>query len=400
MSKLYLQRLLSRRQFFIGGISTATAIATLFLTKLQVLSYLIYPFKSEAGKLADLQSRKFVVVGKKSLQQRARSKGIIYGAFPEADDRKFAKDSEFRSKLVSECKMMPVGTYWYTHRPKPDTFDFTSSDYFVKFGTENKLLMRGHPLVWHEFLPDWVAATVTKDNAKQILTNHVETIVKRYAGKIHSWDVVNEGIDISKGRRADGIRNSLWMKFLGADYLDIAFRTAAKADPRAKLVYNDFGVEYDSAGYDEKREAILNLLQRLKSNGTPIYALGIQSHLFGDRHPFKPRKFQEFLKNVASLGLKIMITELDVEDRHLPKDIAQRDRLVAAAYEDYLAVALAQKAVVSVTTWGLSDRYTWLAGHNFRADKAEKRPLPFDRNLKPKLAWNAIARAFDRAPKR
>jgi endo-1,4-beta-xylanase len=345
------------------------------------------------------QPRRFTIVGKKSLQQRAKAKGIIYGAFPEADDRAFAKDRQLQSHFIRECATMTMGTFWFTHRPNPTTFDFTSSDYFVKFARANKIQLRGIPLVWHEFLPDWLNGTLNSSNAQQILTNHVETIVQRYAGKMHSWDVVNEAIDVGD-KRPDGLRNTPWLKFLGVDYIDLAFRVAAKADPRAKLVYNDFGVEYDEPGYDNKREAILNLLQRLKSKGTPIYALGIQSHLYGDRNSFNPAKFTEFLKNVASLGLKIMITELDVVDNKLPQDIEQRDRIIAGAYEDYLTVALAQKAVISVTTWGLSDRYTWLAGNSPRADKAALRPLPLDRNYKSKLAWNAIARAFDRAPKR
>jgi endo-1,4-beta-xylanase len=103
---------------------------------------------------------------------------------------------------------------------------------------------------------------------------------------------------------------------------------------------------------------------------------------------------------VASLGLKIMITEMDVTDDKLPVDIDLRDRIIAGAYEDYLSVALSEKAVISVTTWGLSDRYSWLSSTRPRSDKAAVRPLPLDRNFKSKLAWNAMARAFDRAPKR
>jgi endo-1,4-beta-xylanase len=95
-----------------------------------------------------------------------------------------------------------------------------------------------------------------------------------------------------------------------------------------------------------------------------------------------------------------MITELDVTDNKLPLDSNKRDNIIAGVYEDFLSTALAEKSVISVTSWGLSDRYTWLADKKPRDDRAAVRPLPFDRNLKPKLAWNAIARAFDRAPKR
>jgi endo-1,4-beta-xylanase len=241
--------------------------------------------------------------------------------------------------------------------------------------------------------------TLTSKNAEQILTQHIDTLVRRYAGKMYSWDVVNEAIDISD-KRSDGLRNTPWLKFLGSNYLDLAFRLTATADPRAKLVYNEFGVEYDTPGDDAKREAVLNLLQQLKSQGTPIYALGIQSHLSGDRQNADFSKFRSFLRSVASLGLKIMITELDVTDDKLPLDFNRRDRVIAGIYEDYLSVALTEKAVISVANWGLSDRYTWLSGFRPRADKANVRPLPFDREYRPKLIQQAIARAFDRAPVR
>lgn len=95
-----------------------------------------------------------------------------------------------------------------------------------------------------------------------------------------------------------------------------------------------------------------------------------------------------------------MITELDVEDQGLPVDVSARDRRIAGVYEDYLSVVLDEPAVVAVLTWGLSDRSTWLSTYAARDDKAPVRPLPFDSNLKPKLARNAIARAFDRARER
>lgn len=399
MIKFSGNRLLSRKRFLTLGISLTTAVSILSLSKLKALSYLIYPFKKDRDRVVDRKPRKFIVVGKKSLQQRAKAKGLIYGAFPQADIPTFARDRKLQSHLIKECAMITLGSFWASTRPNSTTFNFTEPDYYAKFAATNKLLVRGIPLVWHEYLPEWLLKTITDQNAEQILTKHVQTIVRRYAGKMHSWDVVNEAIDVGDDR-SDGLRKTVWLKHLGTDYIDLAFRVAAKADPKAKLVYNDFGVEYDTPGDEGKRQAVLNLLQKLKSNGTPIYALGLQSHLSGDLNSFNPNKFREFLKNVASLGLKIMITELDVTDHKLPANITQRDQIVAAAYEDYLAVALAEKAVISVTTWGLSDRYTWLSDSKPRADKIAVRPLPLDREYKPKLVWKAIARAFDRAPKR
>jgi endo-1,4-beta-xylanase len=107
-----------------------------------------------------------------------------------------------------------------------------------------------------------------------------------------------------------------------------------------------------------------------------------------------------FLRDVASLGLKVMITELDVIDQKLPLDINVRDRTVARVYEDYLSIVLDEPAVIAVVNWGLSDRSTWHLQFNPREDKAPVRPLPLDAQLKRKLDWNAIARAFDKVSRR
>jgi endo-1,4-beta-xylanase len=188
---------------------------------------------------------------------------------------------------------------------------------------------------------------------------------------------------------------------LGPNYIDLAFHTAASADPNAMLVYNDFGVDYDTGRDEAKRNAILKLLERLKKQGTPVDALGIQAHLQADSHrDFNASKFSAFLRNVADLGLKILITELDVVDQKLFAAKETRDRIIAGIYEDYLTVALQEPAVISVITWGLSDRYTYISESHPRTDGDFPRPLPLDQDLNPKLAWNAIARTFDYAAKR
>jgi endo-1,4-beta-xylanase len=159
-------------------------------------------------------------------------------------------------------------------------------------------------------------------------------------------------------------------------------------------------LEYNTSEHEAKRTAVLKLLERLKSKGTPVHAFGMQSHLLGHETRFNPQKLRDFFRNVASLGLKIMITEMDVADKSLPLDIQVRDRIVAGVYEDYLSVALDEKAVIAVITWGLSDKYSWLNEFQPRPDRKPVRPLPLDAQMQPKLAWNAIARAFDHAPKR
>lgn len=118
------------------------------------------------------------------------------------------------------------------------------------------LLLRGHPLLWHKALPNWLEETLNQENTRNILINHIQTIVQRYAGRIHSWDVVNEAIYPEHGRY-DSLRITRWLKFLGPNYIDTAFHLAAAADPQALLVYNDYGLDYDTPKADAKRNAVL-----------------------------------------------------------------------------------------------------------------------------------------------
>jgi endo-1,4-beta-xylanase len=393
MIKFSRNSLISRRQALQIGISSITALAVLSLSNLKVLSYLIYTLTGQ--KIKNSSQRNFTVVGKSSLRQRARAKGLIYGAHPQTNHQGFARDPKLRSSFVQECDLIVAACFWNRIRPSVSTFDFTEIDYFAKFAASNKLLLRGHPLIWYKDFPDWFSTTINQQNAEKIFTNHIQTVVRRYAGRMHSWDVVNEAIEPGD-KLANGFRKSPWLDFLGTDYVDLAFRIAARSDPKALLSYNEWGLEYS----EERQDGVFKLLERLKAKGTPVYALGIQSHLYADRHDFNPTQFKKFLRNVSKLGLKIMITEMDVVDKNLPMDLVQRDRLVAGAYEDYLNLLLAEKSVVAVVNWGISDRYTWLAEVEARPDKSPVRPLVLDRDLKPKLAWNAFARAFDRAPKR
>ncbi|MCG6550785.1 MAG: endo-1,4-beta-xylanase [Candidatus Magnetominusculus sp. LBB02] len=337
------------------------------------------------------------VLGEASLQERASKKGLIYGAAVGFHPLK--NDSGLAGSLVRECGVIvPEGALkWDTLRPEADKFDFTQADYMFDFARKNNLLFRGHTLVWHEALPKWLGSVVTGNNAEQILLSHIAEVVGRYAGKIHSWDVVNEPV-APWDNQPDAMRNTPWFRLLGQSYIDIAFNAAKEADPNAMLMLNMNHVEY---GKDVRtRSATLKLLSRMKKSGTPVHALGIQGHLNMEGESFNPKAFRAFLGDVAGLGIKIMITELDVADNDFPKDIHIRDRMVADRYEEFLSAALDERAVIGVLTWGLSDKFTWLSKVRPRTDKAAVRTLPLDDNFDRKLAWKAIARAFDNAPNR
>ena len=404
---------LGRRELFLS-IAGASAIASILTGKDKLTGD-----RDEKFAIVETKQRNLARVRDVGLRYKAAAKGLVYGAFPEGSATEIASDDQFKLHFIRECGLMAVGDVWQGIHPEIDRFTFDEIDYFANFARDNNLAVKLDIAVWHEFLPPWLMAKFSDRQTRpaeieKILSNMVQTVGKRYGERIHSWSVVNEAINVKDGR-GDGFRDTLvsgsmdgkkypsWLHFLDDRYVEIAFRAAAAAAPQATLLYNDFALEYDTREEERKRNEVLEMLAKLKSKGTPIHALGVQAHLnasMNDR--FNQEKYRQFLRDVASLGLKIQITELDVADKWLPKDLdlKTRDLLVAQAYYDYLSAALEEPAVDTVVTWGLSDRYTWLSWFAPHEDGTLVRPLPLDEQLNRKLAWNAIAEAFDNAPQR
>ncbi len=356
--------------------------------------------QKQSGKLVDQDnqaqlSTSFTIEGESSLKERAAAKGLIYGA--AGSYSALSSNPEFAAKFAQECAMLvPENSLkWLTLRPSREQFNFNQGDWLAQFADRHDMLFRGHTLVWNQSLPQWFQNNVNKGNAESLMREHLQVVMKHYAGKVHSWDVVNEAIFPQHGR-ADGLRLTPWLQTLGPNYIDLAFEIAAEMDPQAMLVYNDTRMAHDTPENESRRTNVLKLLERLKSRGVPVHALGLQAHLWGwGKVPFlEPKRMRAFLHEVAQLELKILVTELDVADNQLPADPQIRDRLVAGAYEDYLSVVLDEPAVIAVLTWGLSDQYTWRSKWP-RGDGNPVRPLPLDAQMNRKLAWNAIARAFD-----
>lgn len=315
--------------------------------------------------------------------------GKLFGS--AADREVLSRDPDYRAVLIDECSMVtPENSMkWERLRPEPNGFFFDNADWLVDFATASELSVHGHTLVWHRQLPAWLDDSMNSGNAEKVLIDHIETVAGRYAGRMHSWDVVNEVI-APEHDRSDGLRLTPWLKHLGPDYIDLAFHTAAAADPNAILVYNDFGLDYDDHHSETKRQHVLDLLAGLLAKNAPMQALGLQAHLSADLPPnFKA--LDQFLHDIADLGLDVMITELDVSDQALPKDIALRDCLVADTYRAFLDVVTRHEHVISITVWGLSDRYTWLNEFAPRDDGEPVRPLPLDDDMNRKPAWAAIS---------
>ncbi|MGY2700561.1 endo-1,4-beta-xylanase [Nocardioides sp. HB32] len=341
-----------------------------------------------------------------SLYQAALAKGIRYGSSaatwqvqPDAAYAAlYARESGF---LLTEDDLL-----WYRLKPTKDSpLDFTYGDQIVSFATSNAQPVLAAHLVWDEGLGDgWeqdALYNLSTQEARDLLFPTIQQEVAHYRGQVKAWVVANE---VTDGRRKDAHgfwTVNPWYQTIGPTYVEEAFNLAHQQDPNALLLINDFGFETGSDAAS-RRTSMLAAIDYLKSKNVPVHAVGIQAHLNanGFARSFDTTAYRTFLANIAARGLSIFITELDVQDDGLKADVASRDAGVADVYTRYLSVALQEPAVKVVLNFGLSDRYTWLQEDYPRKDGAARRPLPFDENLQPKPAYNAILQAFQGAPTR
>ena len=286
---------------------------------------------------------------------------------------------------------------WVTLHPAPNVYNYKDGDALVKYAGDNGKSLRGHTFLWYKGMPGWLTKTLNRGNAEQILTSHIENVLTHYQGRMLHWDVANEVIE-PDDNQPGGFRNSQWYQLLGPQMLDIAFQAAATYDPTTTLTLNEYGLDYSWDPHKRRREAVLELLSSLKSRNVPVQALGIQAHLEAGVRELDQNILRQFCSDVASLGVKIIVTELDVRDNRITGDIPTRDAAVADQTSQYLDAMLDCPDVTGVVTWGLSDIRTWLNKDYHRPDGLPQRPLPLDDQFNRKPMWHAIAQAFDSAP--
>jgi len=301
--------------------------------------------------------------------------------------------AEIAAILAEQCSIVVAENEmkWKRVHPEQEQYDFSTGDELVRFAEKNSISVRGHNFCWHNSMPDWLGKTATKENAAQLLESHIMTVAGHYAGKMHSWDVVNEAIEVGDGR-PDGLRNSLWMQLLGERYLAMAFHAAQQADPKALLTYNDYGLEGDSEYHEKRRKVALALLKWFRTNKIPIQALGLQSHLKGKEKRTDYSGLRRFLDDVAALDLQIFVTELDVDDTELGGNTEKKEKESAAIAKEYLETVLQHPQVTAVLTWGMvshgSDaKHGGEAGH---------RALPYDENLRPTAFLGAMVEGLQK----
>ncbi|MGI4750118.1 MAG: endo-1,4-beta-xylanase [Janthinobacterium lividum] len=314
----------------------------------------------------------------------------------------------------NDMKMGPI-------HPKENEYNWKNADAIVDFAVKHHIRIRGHNLLWHNQAPGWMftdadGKQVSKEVLLQRLKDHITTVVNHYKGKIYAWDVVNEAINDDSTKF---MRNSMWYKICGDDFIPKAFEYAHAADPKAALYYNDYNSEHPA-----KREHIYKLLKSLVDAKVPITGVGMQGHW--KLNDPSPELLRKALDEYSSLGLKIQITELDITIRTfrprpnpaaagtvastpppLPPDAGLTPELEQKQADQYKMVfdtfRQYKKVITGVTFWNLSDRYSWLdsrggglgggaaAGETTSRIVRKAYPLLFDENLQPKKAyWSVV----------
>jgi endo-1,4-beta-xylanase len=325
-----------------------------------------------------------------ALRRVARASGIKFGCAASAPNAR--PDPQLFKELAKEANIfIPEGQLkWDVTEPHPNEFDFTAADSIADFAGRHDMIMHGHTLVWHQALPDWVTKISSARDARTALERHITALVSRYRGKLWAWDVINEPIEPNDGLDM-GYRNSIWFQQLGIDYVDLAFRLARAADSKTTLNLNEYGFEYATEDSHRRRQSILSLLEMLRNRNTPVDCLGLQSHLVCHR-TLARKELTQFLRAVVDLGYCLMITELDVNDVEISGTVGERDAAVAEHLDEYLDIVFSVARPRSCSTWGLSDRYSWLQDRYRRVDGQPLRPLPLDARFRRKPMWSILAK--------
>jgi endo-1,4-beta-xylanase len=296
---------------------------------------------------------------------------------------------------------------WQPVHPEPDRYNFAPADAYVAFGEANKMAVIGHTLVWHSQTPAWVfagkdGAALDRETALARMKEHITTVVGRYKGRIKGWDVVNEAINDDA---AGTMRDSPWRKAIGDDFIAKAFEFAHAADSDAELYYNDYNLT--SA---PKRATAIKIVKELKARGLRVDGIGEQGHWLLGGPPLAD--IEATITEIAGAGVKVLITELDVDV--LPRDPgmygadlekrgkyraetnlypdglpADKQQELAKRYADVFALFLKHKDKLGrVTFWGADDGHSWLNG--FPIPGRTNHPLLFDRQGQPKPAFDAV----------
>jgi endo-1,4-beta-xylanase len=347
-----------------------------------------------AGASLAMHRDAFGATQTQSLGAIAAKSGLIFGAAagPVIDkDLSYRELYTTQTKIITTDVAMKMGTIAPMSGPKR----FESADRLLQFCASNRIPMRGHCLIWNEWVPQWVKS-MSNSERQAFFDGYIEEVVGRYAGKLQSWDIVNE--PFWPGHKAPGgYRLGPWYDaFGGTGYIRRAYERANMVDKTTKFVLNEAQTERDDDVGHAVREGLLRLVDELQHAGVRLDVVGLQGHL-QPRYPHDPARFLEFVHKLAERKVDIYITEFDVRDDTFPDDVATRDKMIAETGEKFIDLVLQVPAVKAVIAWELSDHYSFYTDAARKKDPlAERmpRPLPFDENNAKKPLWYAMARAF------
>jgi endo-1,4-beta-xylanase len=294
----------------------------------------------------------------------------------------------YATTLAREFNMVEAedAMKWWVLRPDAGTYDFRQGDELVRFAEDHDMKVRGHCLVWDHANPDWLTnGNFSSHQLSRLLHQHIERVMKHYAGQVFAWDVINESMD-ENGKLRDSIwynRPGIGLSHAGSAYIEEVFRWAHKADPKALLFFN----EAEGEELNRKSDAIYSLMKTFKQRRVPINGVGLQMHV-----PLLAANFSAISANIArltALGLQVHITELDVS---LPVDSsgnASAEDLArqAEVYRGIVHACLNNRGCTAIQTWGFTDKYSWIGSHS-RRNRGQA--LLFDRTYQPKAAYRAL----------
>ena len=316
-----------------------------------------------------------------SLRTLAQHLGIDIGMM--AIYYRLERDVVYTNTLQQQATIVTVanGIFFDNVHPLENTYDFAGSAKTIAFAEANGMTVRGHTLVWHDHLPDWVTEKVwTKSSLESMLQDHIATVVGQYRGRVHCWDVVNESIAYD----GSGFIPSLWRDIIGPEFIDLAFQWAHEADPDALLFLNEHGLFTNATG---KVDAVCELVEGMQARDVPFHGVGIQMHLEyakGQPSPVNPVELRAILQRFEDLGLLVQITEMDVRI----KDPAHVEDLAAQAqiYKEIVQVCAEAPNCTAVVTWGLGDNDSWVPW----AYPGWNSALIFGKDWIPKPAYYAL----------
>lgn len=341
----------------------------------------------------------------KEITLSSHFKGLFHLGAAINEDIILGNDQKSQTIVSSEFNSItPENSLkWMFLQPEPNRFNFEVADKYVELGLKNNMYIVGHALVWHNQLADFMQIVDAADEMQQYVTNHVNTVVSRYRGKIDAWDVVNEAFN------EDGsLRKSVFYNNMGEDYIEAVFKLAQKADPQADLIYNDYNVYKP-----EKRAGILKMVKKFKSNGVKIDGVGVQAHW--DLKSPSLYQIEQIILDVHAAGVPVSFTELDISVLPNPwkmvgAEVTQNfsqfegdpkmspypnklptkvQKQLAKRYHDIFKLFVKHSdKITRVTFWGVMDKHSWL--NDWPIKGRTNYPLLFDRNYNPKPAYKSV----------